>query len=265
MANASDVLLKDVNKIYETREGKQLHAIKDVSLNVEKGQFVSIVGPSGCGKSTLLNILCGLLPSTSGEVLIDNTPLVGPRDDLGIAFQQPLLLPWLKIIDNVLLPVDVQSKKRSDYMERAMDLLELVGLKGFEKRYPSELSGGMQQRVGIVRSLVHDPSLLLMDEPFSALDALTRETMSVELQRIWKETGKTIIFITHSISEAVFLSDRVAVMSSRPGRISKIIDVNLPRPRSLDIMNSDKLGVYANQIRKEFDLEEKRDLSSRIS
>ncbi|KHF37971.1 ABC transporter ATP-binding protein [Halalkalibacter okhensis] len=251
--DTSDIVLNNVNKIYKTREGKDLHAIKDVSLSVEKGEFVSILGPSGCGKSTLLNILCGLLDPSDGEVLIGGEPIKGPRKDLGVVFQQPLLLPWLKVIDNVLIPVDVQDRKRSEYMGRAMHLLEIVGLKGFEKKYPSELSGGMQQRVGIVRSLVHDPSLLLMDEPFSALDAMTRESMSVELQRIWKETGKTILFITHSISEAVFLSDRVAVMSSRPGRIARIINVGLPRPRSIEIMNTDQFGVYTKQIRREIE------------
>jgi NitT/TauT family transport system ATP-binding protein len=249
----SSIVLKNVNKIYQTREGHNLHAIKDVSLTVQEGQFVSIVGPSGCGKSTLLNILCGLLDVSSGEVLIGGEPMNGPRRDLGIVFQQPLLLPWLTVYNNVLMPIDVQSRNRSEYKERAMHLLEIVGLKGFENRYPNELSGGMQQRAGIVRALVHNPSLLLMDEPFSALDAMTRESMSVELQRIWKETGKTILFITHSISEAVFLSDYVAVMSSRPGRVSRVIKVDLPRLRSLDIMNTDQFGVYVKQIREEIE------------
>jgi NitT/TauT family transport system ATP-binding protein len=201
----------------------------------------------------LLNILCGLHDVSSGEVLIGGEPMNGPRRDLGIVFQQPLLLPWLTVYNNVLMPIDVQSRNRSEYKERAMHLLEIVGLKGFENRYPNELSGGMQQRAGIVRALVHNPSLLLMDEPFSALDAMTRESMSVELQRIWKETGKTILFITHSISEAVFLSDYVAVMSSRPGRVSRVIKVDLPRLRSLDIMNTDQFGVYVKQIREEIE------------
>jgi NitT/TauT family transport system ATP-binding protein len=253
--NVSDIALNNINKTYQTREGEELHAIKDISLTVGAGEFVSIVGPSGCGKSTLLNILCGLLDASSGQALIGGVPIKGPRRDLGIVFQQALLLPWLKVIDNVLLPVVVQSRDRKEYKGRAMQLLKMVGLEGFEHRYPSELSGGMQQRVGIVRALVHNPSLLLMDEPFSALDAMTRESMSFELQRIWKETGKTVLFITHSISEAVYLSDRVAVMSSRPGRISRIIDVDLPRPRPLDIMNTDQFGYYARQIRKEFELE----------
>jgi NitT/TauT family transport system ATP-binding protein len=253
--NVSDIALNNINKTYQTREGEELHAIKDISLTVGAGEFVSIVGPSGCGKSTLLNILCGLLDASSGQALIGGVPIKGPRRDLGIVFQQALLLPWLKVIDNVLLPVVVQSRDRKEYKGRAMQLLKMVGLEGFEHRYPSELSGGMQQRVGIVRALVHNPSLLLMDEPFSALDAMTRESMSFELQRIWKETGKTVLFITHSISEAVYLSDRVAVMSSRPGRITRIIDVDLPRPRPLDIMNTDQFGYYARQIRKEFELE----------
>ncbi|MFD1039429.1 ABC transporter ATP-binding protein [Virgibacillus byunsanensis] len=244
------IVLNNVNKIYKTREGEDLHAVKDISLTVQDGEFLSVVGPSGCGKSTLLTLLCGLLDATSGDVLVEGEPLKGPRRDLGIVFQQPLLLPWLRVLDNVLMPIDVQSRDRSQYKNRAMDLLDLVGLKGFENRYPGELSGGMQQRVSIVRALIHDPSILLMDEPFSALDAMTREEMSAELQRIWQETGKTILFITHSISEAVFLSDRVAVMTPRPGRISQVVEVDLPRPRPLEIMNTDKFGVYAKQIRK---------------
>lgn len=253
LEKAPSIVLRNVNKIYKTREGKDLHAVKDVSLNVEDGEFLSVVGPSGCGKSTLLTLLCGLIDATSGEVLVEGEPLKGPRSDLGIVFQQPLLLPWLKVLDNVLLPIDVQARDRSQYLDRAIELLELVGLKGFEYRYPGELSGGMQQRVSIVRALVHDPSLLLMDEPFSALDAMTREDMSAELQRIWQETGKTILFITHSISEAVFLSDRVAVMTPRPGQISQIVNVDLPRPRPLEIMNTDQFGVYARKIRNEFE------------
>ena len=214
------------------------------------GEFVSIVGPSGCGKSTLLKILAGLLPASDGDALLRGTPIDGPRRDIGVVFQSPVLFPWRSVFGNVLLPADVQRLGREPMRQRAFELLDLVGLKGFEHRYPWQLSGGMQQRVALVRALIHDPALLLMDEPFGALDALTRETMNVELQRIWLERRKTVVFITHSTSEAVFLGDRVLVMTPRPGRIQDVLEIGLPRPRSLEVMNTEAFGVYVQRIRR---------------
>jgi NitT/TauT family transport system ATP-binding protein len=228
-------------------------ALQDIDFAVRDGEFVSIVGPSGCGKSTLLKILAGLLPASEGEARLRGTPIDGPRRDIGVVFQSPVLFPWRSVLGNVLLPADVQRLGRETLKARALDLLDLVGLKGFEHRYPWQLSGGMQQRVALVRALIHDPALLLMDEPFGALDALTRETMNVELQRIWLERRKTVVFITHSTSEAVFLGDRVLVMTPRPGRIRDVLDVELSRPRGLEIMNTEAFGVYVRRIRRAFD------------
>jgi NitT/TauT family transport system ATP-binding protein len=225
-------------------------ALKDIDFTVPDGEFLSIVGPSGCGKSTLLKILAGLLPASEGEALLNGTPIKGPRQDIGVVFQSPVLFPWRNVLNNVLLPADVQRLGRAQMEKRAYELLKLVGLDGFERRYPWELSGGMQQRVALVRALIHDPAFLLMDEPFGALDAMTREQMNVELQRIWLESKKTVVFITHSTAEAVFLGDRVMVMTPRPGRIGDLFEVDLPRPRTLDVMNTEKFGGYVRRIRK---------------
>jgi NitT/TauT family transport system ATP-binding protein len=224
-------------------------ALRDIDFSVGEGEFLSIVGPSGCGKSTLLKILAGLMPATSGEAMLNGTPIEGPRRDIGMVFQSPVLFPWRSVLGNALLPVDVQRLGRERMIERARSLIALVGLAGFENRYPWELSGGMQQRVALVRALVHDPTLLLMDEPFGALDALTREAMNVELQRIWLERQKTVVFVTHSTSEAVFLADRVMVMTPRPGRIGDMLKIDLPRPRTLDVMTTEPFGVYVRRIR----------------
>jgi NitT/TauT family transport system ATP-binding protein len=223
-------------------------ALRDIDLTVGGGEFVAIVGPSGCGKSTLLKILAGLLPAT-GTAMLNGTPIVGPRRDIGMVFQSPVLFPWRTVIDNALLPVDVQRLGRDRMVEHAKTLIALVGLSGFEQRYPWELSGGMQQRVALVRALIHDPALLLMDEPFGALDALTRESMNVELQRIWLDRRKTVVFVTHSTSEAVFLADRVVVMTPRPGRIGDMLEIDLPRPRTLEIMTTEAFGAYVRRIR----------------
>ncbi len=203
---------------------QRIEAIHSVSLAIAEGEFVTIVGPSGCGKSSFLKIVYGLLPPTVGTTTICGTPVNGPRRDVGMVFQSPVLLPWRTIIENVLLPADVLRLDRKALRVRALELLAMAGLAGFENAYPHHLSGGMQQRAGIVRALVHDPKLLLMDEPFAALDALTREQMSLELQRIWMTSRKTILFVTHSIPEAVLLSDRIVLMSARPGRILRIFD-----------------------------------------
>ena len=208
---------------------------------------------SGCGKSTLLRILAGLMPATSGEAAVDGGRIDGPRRDVGVVFQTPVLFPWRTVLDNAMLPVDVQRLGRERMRAHAMDLLRMVGLEGFEGRLPRQLSGGMQQRVALVRALVHDPRVLLMDEPFGALDAMTREQMNLELQRIWlaEATGqrKTVVFVTHSVGEAVFLADRVVVMSPRPGRIVDVLEVDFPRPRPLSVMNTEAFGVHVARIR----------------
>ncbi|MBX9589504.1 MAG: ABC transporter ATP-binding protein [Hyphomonadaceae bacterium] len=226
-----------------------LLALSDISFSVADGEFIVVVGPSGCGKSTLLKVLAGLLPQTEGEASLNGTPIKGSRRDIGVVFQSPVLFPWRSVLGNVMLPADVQGLDQARMQQRALDLLNLVGLQGFEDRYPRELSGGMQQRVGIVRALIHDPAILLMDEPFGALDAMTRETMNVELQRIWMERRKTVLFITHSTAEAVFLADRVIVMTSRPGRIGDEFAVDLPRPRKLAVMNTEAFGAYVKRVR----------------
>jgi len=224
-------------------------ALHNIDFTVREGEFMAVVGPSGCGKSTLLKILAGLMPASGGEALLNGAPIAGPRRDIGVVFQSPVLFPWRSVLGNVLLPVDVQRLGRERMTARALDLIALVGLSGFERRFPWELSGGMQQRVALVRALIHDPALLLMDEPFGALDALTREAMNVELQRIWLERRKTVVFITHSTAEAVFLADRVLVMTPRPGRIADLLAIDFARPRSIDIMNTDAFGTHVRRIR----------------
>ena len=247
------IVVSSLEKTYATRGRSQVHALAGISVEIAAGEFITIVGQSGCGKTTLLKILAGLLQRSAGSVTLRGQSVDEPSRDIGIVFQDPVLLPWRTVFDNVMLPVEVLGLDRARSRGRAMDLLALVGLTGFEDKYPHELSGGMRQRVAIARALVHDPSLLLMDEPFGALDAMTREFMNLELLRIWKESGKTIVFITHSIPEAAFLADRVIVMSARPGRIKEIVEVRLPRPRDLDMMASDEFGVYTRRIRHLFD------------
>ena len=228
-----------------------LVALQDIDFSVRDGEFVSIVGPSGCGKSTLLKILAGLLPASDGDALLRGTPIDGPRRDIGVVFQSPVLFPVAQRASATCsCPPTCSGSGASRCGSARFELLDLVGLKGFEHRYPWQLSGGMQQRVALVRALIHDPALLLMDEPFGALDALTRETMNVELQRIWLERRKTVVFITHSTSEAVFLGDRVLVMTPRPGRIQDVLEIDLPRPRSLEVMNTEAFGVYVQRIRR---------------
>ncbi|MBI4594500.1 MAG: ABC transporter ATP-binding protein, partial [Candidatus Rokubacteria bacterium] len=221
----SAITLAQVGKIYPTRDAP-VAALDSVSFEVEAGAFVAIVGRSGCGKSTLLKIIGGLLPKTTGTVRVNGADVTAPLSDAGIVFQAPTLLPWRSVMDNVLLPAEFLGLDRALARRRAGELLELVGLKGFERRYPRELSGGMQQRAAISRALLHDPSLLLLDEPFGALDAMTRAQMNLELLRIWSERRKTSVLITHSIGEAVFLADRVVVMTPRPGRVAAIVPVD---------------------------------------
>lgn len=240
--------LDKVRKTYRTRDEEFL-AVSDVTLDVDEGELVSLVGPSGCGKSTLLKILAGLHGFDSGTVDIGNAanPFT-PGRDIGMVFQQPLLLKWRRIIDNVVLPAEILGLPKARTYERARQLLRMVGLAGFEDKFPYELSGGMQQRAAIARALVHDPKVVLMDEPFGALDALTREKMNLELLRIWQESRKTILFVTHGIQEAVFVGSKVVVLSSRPARMVDQFRVELPYPRSLDIKTHPAFGEYTRRI-----------------
>lgn len=237
--------------VYEASRGP-LKALDSVSLTVGKGEFVSVLGPSGCGKSTLLRIVAGLMRVTEGAIRLDGAVVDGPRRDIGMVFQQPTLLPWRTVLDNVLVPIRAMSGDVRAATDRAIQLLELVGLADFREHYPWELSGGMQQRVGIARGLIHDPPLLLMDEPFAALDAMTREQMMAELQRIWMGTGKSVLFITHSIPEAVFLSDSVIVLSGRPGRVIHEVRIDLPRPRSEVTMANKDFAEHVLRLRNCF-------------
>jgi NitT/TauT family transport system ATP-binding protein len=213
---------------------------------------VALLGPSGCGKSTLLKIAAGLIGATGGSVSINGAAVTAPRRDVGIAFQKPTLMPWKTVLANVLMPARTLRLDPGPALLRARALLALVGLEGFETNYPKELSGGMQQRVGLARMLLHDPAMLLMDEPFAALDAMTRESLTLELQRIWMQDAKSVLFVTHSIPEAVFLADRVLVMSGRPGRIIEDMPVGLPRPRSIDTMAGAPFGALCDHLRRHF-------------
>jgi NitT/TauT family transport system ATP-binding protein len=221
-----------VGKTYR-RAGRETHALESIDLAIRSGEFLAIVGPSGCGKSTLLRIVAGLVGASRGDVRVEGTRVDRPQTNLGIVFQSPVLLDWRTALDNVLVQVELRSLDPKAYRDNALRLLDQIGLKDFADRYPYELSGGMRQRVAIARALIHDAPLLLMDEPFGALDALTREQMRLDLEALWLATHKTVMFITHSIDEAVLLADRVVVMSPRPGRIERTIDIPLPRPRGL--------------------------------
>lgn len=243
------IVVDNLNLIYPSRR-TSVHALQGVSLRAREGEFISVVGPSGCGKSTLLKIVAGLLRPTSGTVKVDGKEVKGPGGNVGIVFQSPLLMAWRTILQNVLLQVEIRGLRVSDYREQAKQLLNMAGLSGFEQSYPHELSGGMQQRVGLCRALIHDPALLMMDEPFGALDAMTREQMNVELQRIWLQRQKTVLFITHSISEAIFLGDRVLVMSPRPGRLLADIPVDFERPRAMDdLIGTSKFAELSRTVR----------------
>lgn len=243
--------INQMNLTYNSSRGP-IPAIRDLSFSIRKGEFVSILGPSGCGKSTLLRIVSGLLRPTSGKVVLADAEVKAPRPDVGIVFQQPTLLPWKTVLENVLVPIRAMRMPIAEYKDRAHDLLRLVGLGEFVNHYPYELSGGMQQRVGIARGLIHDPAMLLMDEPFAALDAMSREFMMDELQQIWMTTGKSVLFITHSIPEAVYLSDRVLTLSQRPGRVIDDLKIDLPRVRDVETMGQSMFGEYATHLRALF-------------
>ena len=247
---APDVIRLDgVRLSYPGKAGPVL-ALDGVDLAARPGEFVAVVGPSGCGKSTLLKLVSGLLAPSAGQVRVQDVPVRGPNPAVGVVFQSPLLMPWRSVLDNILLPIEIRGDRPAKHAAAARALIELVGLSGFADRHPHELSGGMQQRVGLCRALVTDPPLLLMDEPFGALDAMTREQMNAELQRIWMERRKTVLLITHSISEAVYLADRVLVMSPRPGRIVEEVAITLPRPRALAMTESVEFARLAGQVRR---------------
>jgi len=248
-ASAALLSVRALEKRYRTKSGEEVQALKQINVDLADGEFVSVLGPSGCGKTTLLKIIVGIVPPSAGTLSLRGAPISGPQAGMGVVFQSSVLLPWWTVLENVLLPIRVLKLDLAANRKKARDLLALVGLKGFENSYPGELSGGMQQRAAIVRGLIHDPGILLMDEPFGALDAMTRERMNVELQRIWLSTAKTVFFITHSVSEAVFLSDRVLVLSARPGTLVDEIKVPFPRPRNIDLMSTAEFGDLTRRLR----------------
>jgi NitT/TauT family transport system ATP-binding protein len=242
------ISVEEVSRVF-TSGARVVTALERVSFQIQAGNFVSIVGPSGCGKSTLLKIISGLLPASSGRISVSGKRVDQPLENVGMVFQAPVLLKWRSVLGNVLLPVEFAKLDVAGYLDKARALIQLVGLVGFEEMYPHELSGGMQQRASLCRALVTDPQLLLMDEPFGALDAMTRDELDIELLRIWEERKKTVLFVTHSIQEAVFLSDVVFVMSARPGRLLETIVIELPRPRTVEMMSASKFGEYTLKIR----------------
>ena len=242
------IRLRKVRKVYRS-QGQEFLAVSDVTMDVREGELVSLVGPSGCGKTTVLKILAGLHQPDGGTIQIGNanTPF-DPGRDIGMVFQQALLLKWRTILDNVLLPAEIVGLPMKAARGRARDLLNLVGLTGYEAKYPQQLSGGMQQRTAIARAFIHDPKLILMDEPFGALDALTREQMNLEMLRIWRQSGKTILFVTHSIQEAVFLASHCAVLTAGPAQMAEYMAIDLPFPRTLEVKTTEAFGVYARRI-----------------
>jgi NitT/TauT family transport system ATP-binding protein len=248
------VHIDSVTKRYATRDGEVL-ALTECSLSFRPGEFIAVVGPSGCGKSTLMLMMAGLVPITSGTIKIDDQAVKGPYTDLGIVFQDAVLLDWRRVLDNVMLQAEIRKLDKARLRARAQELISLVGLEGFEQKYPYELSGGMRQRVSICRGLVHDPPLLLMDEPFGAIDALTRDQLNLDLQHLWMRSPKTVLFVTHSIDEAVFLADKVVVMSPRPGRVVEVIDVGIERPRRLAVRDTPEFSAVTSHIRELFERE----------
>ena len=240
--------IKEITKTYQV-EGDAIESVRLISLSIGQGEFVSILGPSGCGKSTLMMIIAGLVAPTAGEILLDGKPVLGPRRETSVVFQTPVLFPWRTVLANVLFPVEVFKLDKNKYRAEALRLLDMTGLTAFIDRLPKHLSGGMAQRVPLCRALITDPELLLMDEPFSALDALTRDDMNVQLLKIWEQVQKTVVFITHSIREAVFLSERVIVLSPRPAVVVADLKVDLPRPRTLEIQETSEFNRYCAELR----------------
>ena len=248
-AGALAVSVKDLSKTYNTRRGP-VEAVRRSSFDVRRGEFVALVGPSGCGKSTILKIAAGLIPFNEGTVMVGGEDARSGRRDVGIMFQAPVLLPWRTVLDNVLLPMEIFGLTSSEAKDRAHELLNTVGLRGFDDKYPWELSGGMQQRASLARVLVYEPGILLMDEPFSALDEFTREHLNVELAMIHETYGRSVLYVTHNIQEAVFLADRVVVMKPHPGEVLDVVDTNLPRPRSLDVLLEEETTRLVTGIRR---------------
>ena len=245
------VSVSAVSKSYDTGKNAAL-VLNDITLDIAPGEFVAIVGPSGCGKSTLLKCIAGLQPVSAGRIMVKGEHVLAPPDNMAIVFQRDVLLDWRTVLDNVLLMVELRGLKRKDFLPRAIQLLTTYGLGAYVDRYPWELSGGMRQRTAICRALIVDPELLLMDEPFGALDAMTRDDLNVELERLWFATRKTLLFITHGIEEAVYLADRVVVMARNPGRIAEIIEIDIPRPRALSVRQTPEFGKYTSEIRRLF-------------
>ena len=246
------IAISGVSKSYRAARGGEVRALSQLDLAIAGGEFVSIVGPSGCGKSTLLMLVSGLIPASSGSIVVGDAPVHGAVANVAIVFQRDVLLDWRTVLGNVLLPVEIKKLDPAVHRQKAHDLLRSVGLGEFEEKYPGELSGGMRQRVAICRALVQEPGLLLMDEPFGALDALTREQMNLDLQRMWLRDRNTVLFVTHSIEEAVLLADRVVVMSSRPGRIADIVVNDLPRPRGAHSRSEAPFIEHVERIRRHF-------------
>ena len=231
------------------RKSKPVVALEDITVDVSRGEFLSLVGPSGCGKSTLLNMVGGLIRVTDGTILHEGEPITGPTEDIGMMFQSPVLFPWRTVLSNVLLPIEMDHKPVKKFEPKAIEILERVGLGEFVKHYPGELSGGMQQRASLSRLLLQDVEVMLLDEPFGALDEFTREAMNLDLLRLWSGSGKTILFVTHNILEAVFLSDRICVMTPRPGRLAEVIEVDLPRPREIHLMKEPEFQEIVFRVR----------------
>jgi NitT/TauT family transport system ATP-binding protein len=248
----ASIKIAGVTKHYAAARGGDVHALAEIDLSIAAGEFVSVVGPSGCGKSTLLMLISGLIAPTSGAITVGGVPVKRAVSNVAVVFQRDVLLDWRTVLANVLLPVEIKKLDPATHRSKARELLRSVGLQGFEDKYPAELSGGMRQRVAICRALVQEPGLLLMDEPFGALDALTREQMNLDLQRIWLRNRNTVLFITHSIEEAVLLSDRVVVMSSRPGGIADVVQNDLPRPRGAHTRSEPRFVEHVERIRQHF-------------
>ena len=253
-----DLTIENVTRDFSS-EKLQVRALENVSFDVEQGQFVSLLGPSGCGKSTLLRVVAGLLPPTEGRVLVSGVPVLEPLGNIGFVFQNPVLLKWRTVMGNVMFPYEVLASQgrakgsKSDYEDRARHLLEMTRLEGFDEAYPKQLSGGMRQRVSICRALLTDPDLLLMDEPFGALDQMTREHLNDELLDIWQKTGKTILFVTHQIPESVFLSDKIVVLTGRPGTVSEIVDIDIERSQRATVRDTAEFIGYTAHLRSLFD------------
>lgn len=245
------ISFEQVGKTFQV-DGNAVTALEGIDFTIADGEFVAIIGPSGCGKTTLLRMIAGLLKPSTGRVVVEGRPVKGPQEAVGVVFQRPVLLPWRTAIDNVLLPVEVKRKLTAEDRGRAIQTLKLVGLDGFERHYPQQMSGGMQQRVAISRALIHDPKILLLDEPFGAVDALTREILNVEVNRLWVKTRKTSVLITHSISEAVYLATRVVVMAARPGRVTEIVDIKLPDVRKPNLLGTPEFAAAVAEVRKHF-------------